>query len=452
MCFFVDIREDDLNRMGRIALIADNSAEYIRTLILIWEHNNIPVLIDHRLPCSTCLEMMKAAGVMEVFTDRDDIAEIIHKNDYEIQTHRLAKNVGKVEMSDRIDYRFSQSEEEAVVLFSSGSTGRSKGIKLSFSAILKSAGRLNKIKGITSDSKIYIYRGMAHCAPFIGELVGGIVSNCRIYVSSTRNMMRVHLNNMKELGITHLSANPSVIQMMLRDNLGEGTYKQLQSITCSGAMLPEKVKENAMDRFGVDIINMYGMTETSSVVTFQVGSKMEHRTNVKGECVGKEIEGAKVDIIDPISLDMFGEEKVGEVIVKTDTLMLGYLGIGLPEERMIGGYWRTGDAGCKDSEGRLYIVGRMDRMIITAGNNVFPEHIEKIIGNVDGVEDCIVRGEADDVYGQRIICEYVAEKNVEEAIYKICEENLSRFERPYKYIKVSGITRTPSGKVSCQEK
>ncbi len=262
-------------------------------------------------------------------------------------------------------------------------------------------------------------------------------------------MIRMHLENIGKYGITHFSVNPTVLQMVTRNAKKHFDFSSLKLISCSGAILSEQCYKEAQERFGCEIVNMYGMTEAASLFACQYCKKNESKEEDEFKSVGFPLAGNKFRIWNNDENREAKLGEIGEVHIISETLMLGYLedeGPELDED----GYWHTRDMGFSSVEGELYIIGRKDRMIISCGHNVFPEYIERIIKNSGLVDECIVTGIQDSAYGEKIVCMYInknGHENIEEQLRKICVTQLAQYEMPHSFRECDKFTYTSSGKI-----
>ena len=438
--------------MKRIAIIADNSLEFVSRLLKSWNNDEVAVLIDYRTPCSACLEMIIRADVSEVYTDRRDLFDYLEQNEgnrFKVELMGIDNGVTEISNEVRNLYIKRYDDKEAIILFSSGTTGNCKGVRLSHSAITMNAERIAERKRIITSSSLYIYKTFSHCASFIGELVVGLVSGAHVYICSTKSLIRMHLENIGKYAITHISVNPSVIQMIIKNTKKHYYFSDLKLVSCSGALLSKQCLEEAQNYFGCDIVNMYGMTEVASLFSCQYCKSINTKKTVEFESVGFPLVGNTFRIWNNELNCEAKAGEIGEIHISSATLMLGYLGEVGPN---LDGedYWHTGDMGFASADGELYIVGRKDRMIISCGHNIFPEYIERIVKNSGYVEECIVTGVKDDVYGEKILCIYIGKsgrENIEEQLRKICIEQLAQYEVPHSFRECERFAYTSSGKI-----
>lgn len=429
----------------RVAIIADNSIKYVEKILWAWKNGYSVVLLDSRIPHLKCVELLKDSNVEEVITDNIELYQFAKEQHMITALIDNSKKVCKLPQYVYSQYYCNESDKEAIVLFSSGTTGRNKGISLSHYSITTSAKKIMKIKNVNESSVLYIYKTFAHCASFIGELMVALISHAQMYISPISTIMRKNISNMIKYDVTHISINPTIISLL---NLDHKYYKfkKLEMVTCSGAILSKKMYCLSKKYFNCKIINSYGLTETSAMVTVKVDSEKSINEIMS---VGKPLENIKVTIH-----DIHGKEKeVGEkgyIRIYSDTIYDGYI----TKEREKKKYFDTNDVGYIGENGELYIIGRKDRMIISGAHNIFPETIENILIDSGLVRECIVYAQKDEIYGQKIICEYTLNKKekknsyeIKNSIYSICQKKLAKYEIPHKFVEKEKLEQTYSGKL-----
>lgn len=439
--------------MERVAIIADNSADYAELVIELWNKGAVPVLIDFRIPAMVCLALVDIADAKIIYTDSRELDQYIVKNRKDLNS-RLMKNQGDMIsiLSDKVRmlYQKRYDDSEALILFSSGTTGKNKGIRLSHKAITLNAEMIAERKGVDNTSTLYMYKTFSHCASFMGELMLSFVTGSILYISSAKNIMRKHITNINKYGITHFSVNPSILQIIIKSEKKDYRFGSLRLISCSGSLLVDSCRQKAQVFFGCPVINMYGMTETSALVACQEPVLVDYiDRDGRPESTGIPLNGVTVKIM---KYDQKKEAEPGEtglVLIATPTIMLGYIGQEI--ELQQGGYWNTGDIGYVDENGELYVVGRYDRMLISCGHNVFPESIEHLIKSNNLVYDCLINGIENTVYGQEIACFYSCDEkdkeSVECKIQELCSMSLAQYEIPHYFIWREKFNYTASGKL-----
>jgi acyl-CoA synthetase (AMP-forming)/AMP-acid ligase II len=213
----------------------------------------------------------------------------------------------------------------------------------------------------------------------------------------------------------------------------------------AGAIMSGSLNEEFESYAGVPLLDGYGITETSTMVTMNA----PRGGRIPGSC-GVPLPGVSVRFVDPDGTDVApGEE--GELWVQGPNVMLGYHQ--LPEATaaaLTDGWYHTGDLGRRDPNGFITITGRVKELIIRAGENIAPAEIETVLFGCPGVEDAAVVGETHHDLGEvpvAFIVPTAGQTLDHEAILAVCRENLAYFKVPARIVEVPEIPRTGSGKI-----
>ncbi|HEX6152463.1 MAG TPA: AMP-binding protein, partial [Solirubrobacterales bacterium] len=194
-----------------------------------------------------------------------------------------------------------------------------------------------------------------------------------------------------------LAAVPVMIQRILtlpEETLSRYSLPSLKITSLSGSALPGELAIAWMDRFGDNVYNLYGSTE----VAYATVATPEDLRAAPGTA-GKPPRGTKICLYDENGKEV-PQGEVGRIFVGNEMAMEGYTGGGGKE--MIDGLYSSGDVGHFDADGRLFIDGRDDEMIVSGGENVFPREVEDLLADHEAVVEVAVIGVEDEEYGQRL--------------------------------------------------
>jgi fatty-acyl-CoA synthase len=238
---------------------------------------------------------------------------------------------------------------------------------------------------------------------------------------------------------------PIMLQRLLA--LGDESIRMrdlssLRIVFCGGSALPAEVALHAMDLLGEVVYNLYGSTEVA-VATLATPADVRAAPN----SVGRPALGSRVKIFDDRDLEV-APGRTGRIFVGTTMPFEGYTGGGGKET--IDGLLATGDLGHFDAQGRLYIDGREDEMIVSGGENVFPAEVEELLLTHPGVAEAAVVGVHDEEFGQRLRAFVVAgdgPKPREDELKQLVKDNLARYKAPREVVFLDELPRNPAGKV-----
>jgi long-chain acyl-CoA synthetase len=228
---------------------------------------------------------------------------------------------------------------------------------------------------------------------------------------------------------------------------------KLKTALSGGAALPLAVLERFTEVFGTKVLEGYGLTETSPVATFNQRG-FEPRPGTVGKPIwGVEVEVARAEVEDRIELLPVGE--LGEIVVRGHNIFAGYLN--KPEETaaaIVDGWFRTGDLGTKDADGYVTIVDRKKDMVIRGGYNVYPREVEETMLRHPAVGQIAVIGLPDPQYGEEVCAVVIKEPGHEVTDTELsawAKDHLAAYKYPRRVIFVDALPLGPSGKVLKRE-
>ncbi len=246
-----------------------------------------------------------------------------------------------------------------------------------------------------------------------------------------------------------LAAVPVMVQRILGmpdEVLGRYAMPSLKITALSGSALPGELAIDWMDRFGDNIYNLYGSTEVS-FATIATPTDLRAAPGT----AGRPPRGTVVRLFDEAGNEVPPGE-IGRIFVGNDMKMEGYTGGGHKES--IDGLLSSGDVGHFDADGRLFVDGRDDEMIVSGGENVFPREVEDLLADVEGISEVAIIGVEDQTFGQRlkafVVLEAGAALSAEELGAHV-KANLAAFKVPREIEFLAELPRNATGKVLKRE-
>ncbi|HET9185878.1 MAG TPA: acyl-CoA synthetase [Solirubrobacterales bacterium] len=246
-----------------------------------------------------------------------------------------------------------------------------------------------------------------------------------------------------------LGAVPVMIQRILAlppETLEKYSLSSLKITSLSGSALPGELALEWMDRFGDNVYNLYGSTE----VAYATVATPEDLRAAPGTA-GRAPRGTRIRLFDEDGNEV-PQGEVGRIFVGNDMAFEGYTGGGGKE--MIDGLYSSGDVGHFDSEGRLFIDGRDDEMIVSGGENVFPREVEDLLADHEGVAEVAVIGVEDEEFGQRLKAFVVVQDHAEPSAEELAahvKANLASFKTPREFEFLDELPRNATGKILKRE-
>jgi long-chain acyl-CoA synthetase len=347
-------------------------------------------------------------------------------------------------------------DDDAVVLYTSGTTGKPKGALLSHNNLLWNASlsSFDVIKLSATDV-------ILGCLPLFHTFGQTCTMNAGFRAGASIVLMPRFdgpgaLDLMVTEKVTVFMGVPTMY-MALLDAAGKDERRpNLHRAVSGGASIPVAVINRFADVFGADIFEGYGLSETSPVAAFNQDWLGRKPGTVGPAIWGTEIGIAAAENEDAIELLAQGER--GEVVLRGHHIFNGYLNN--PEATaavMRDGWFRTGDIGILDEDGFLSIVDRKKDLIIRGGFNVYPREVEEVIAQIPGVAQVAVVGISDEHYGEEICAVVTLAAGTEvgvitpESVIAYCQEHLAKHKYPRRVEIVDALPMGPSGKVLKRE-
>ena len=336
--------------------------------------------------------------------------------------------------------------EPAFILYTSGTTGRAKGVLLTVHGMLWIvAACWAPIAGLSERDTLLSPLPLFHSYALNLSVLGVLATGASEYIMerfSTSEAMRLLATG----EFTCFPGVPTMFHYLMQGAEAGSKLPGLRVCVSAGAIMPATLNRAFEERFGIPLLDGYGITETSTMVTMNwpTGER------VFGSC-GFPVPGLAVRIVDPVSGDDVAQGAEGELIVRGPNVMPGYLN--KPEETakaLRKGWYHTGDLARADANNFLTITGRLKELIIRGGQNIAPAEIEEVVSTFAPVLDCAVVGAPHAHLGEVPVLFVVARANetVEaEALLGHCRARLSAYKVPQTVHVIKEIPRTGSGKI-----
>jgi acyl-CoA synthetase (AMP-forming)/AMP-acid ligase II len=330
-----------------------------------------------------------------------------------------------------------------VVILTSGTTGAPKGATRRQPASLDPAAALLASIPLRARERTLVAAPMFHSWGF-AHLVLGIALGSTLVLRRRFDPTEI-LRAIDDHGATALVVVPVMLQRMLE--LGEKAIARhdlgaLRVIAASGSALTGQLATRVMDAFGDVLYNLYGSTE---VAWATVATPQDLRA--APGTAGRPVRGTVVRLYDAAGREV-GPGEPGRIFVGNEMVFEGYTGGG--GKPMRDGLLASGDIGHFDADGRLFVDGRVDEMIVSGGENVFPREVEDLVARLDGVDDVAVIGVDDERFGQRLKAFVVLAEGAtlsEREIKAHVRGGLAAFKVPRDVVFLDELPRNATGKV-----
>jgi long-chain acyl-CoA synthetase len=337
------------------------------------------------------------------------------------------------------------SEDTAVLIYTSGTTGKPKGAELTHFQLYMNCTIAGQLFGYRSEDVTLAVLPFFHVFGLssvinVAVRYGGCLSIVpRFQVSDV-------LDIIERDRCTVLGGVPTMLHALAQQDLAGRDLSALRVAVSGGASLPEDIMRTFEGKYGIEVLEGYGMSETASSCSF----------NRPGDrrvlSIGKPMWGVTMRVVDASDQPLPpGRENVGEILIRGHNVMKGYLG--RPEataEALRGGWLHSGDLGYVDSDGFYFIVDRAKDLVIRGGFNVYPREIEEVLYAHPAIAEAAVIGKPDERLGEEVVavvslgpgCELSSEE-----VIAYCRERLAAYKYPREVRFMAELPKGPSGKI-----
>ena len=345
-------------------------------------------------------------------------------------------------------------DELAVLLYTSGTSGRPKGVMLTHGNIQSNAEAAVEHANITKDDTFLGVLPQFHSFGLTVLTLLPLRIGAKV-VYTARFVPRKIVSLIEEHKPDIFIAVPSMYGALLSvKKSGPESFKSIRLAVSGAEPLPDATYEAFQERFNVKLLEGYGLTETSPACNWSTPERHKRHS------VGPTLPGVGNIIVDNDN-NPVGPDVEGEIILTGPNLMKGYYKLDEQTEQVIttitppgasapARAFRTGDIGKLDGDGFLYITGRLKEMLIVGGENVFPREIEEVLNNHPSVKASAVVGKQDGMRGEVPVAFVEIEEDAEydeSALRNHCRESLAQFKVPKEIHMLDELPRNPTGKI-----
>ncbi|GAA1892158.1 long-chain-fatty-acid--CoA ligase [Asanoa iriomotensis] len=340
----------------------------------------------------------------------------------------------------------TNADDTAVIIYTSGTTGRPKGAELShFQLYLNCSLSGDRFDTRPDDVSLavlpffHVY-GLSSVVNVAIRLGGTLVAVPRFDVELVLDALHDHR-------VSVLAGVPTMYHALLHADTGGRDLSALRIGSCGGASMPEAVLKGVEEKFGITVLEGYGLSETGSTAT--MNPSVDDR---RIRSIGRPIWGVDVRVAAPDGGEVpVGE--VGELLVRGHVVMKGYHADPAATAAAIQDGWlHTGDLGHRDADGFLYVVDRIKDLIIRGGFNVYPREVEEVLYGHPAVAEAAVVGRPDERLGEEIVAVVALRADVDPAeLIAYCREHLADYKCPREVRVLDVLPKSATGKLLKRE-
>jgi long-chain acyl-CoA synthetase len=413
----------------RVALMASNRPEFVGALHAVWRLGAAVVLLSPAWKRDEVEHALALTNPSHAVGDHPVLAELM-------RMLHLDEPISPGEST----LRPPTPEADAVLAFSSGTTGLPKAVRHTHASLHAAARHWRDALQLTCRDRIQIATPPSH---ILGLL--NIVTALQTGV-----WMRLHRRFDTDQMLQHIEADRITVEMAVAPiALAIASHPRLESydlaslrfIMWGATPVSESVAKTVTRRTGVGWVPAYGTTELPVIACNPLdGARLDS--------VGQPVPGVQVRVVSLQTGEPVGPGEIGEIQARSESLMAGYLPGEATREALCDGWYRTGDVGYLDTGGWLQITDRSKEMIKVRGFQVAPAEIEAVLHGHPAVKDCAVFGVPDGVDGEAVVAAVATCAPVDAAeLTARVVERLASYKRLSRVVFVADIPRLPSGKV-----
>lgn len=442
----------------RVALYLPNSVAFVVAHFGAMKRGAIPFPINMRFTGNEIEYVLEDAGASAVVTtgafegtiadlDADSVEHLVVVEGE--RGHDYRDLVGTADQ--RYDVHPRKNDELAELLYTSGTTGRPKGVK-------HTHGNLDANARATIRYWNYSQHDIALTAMPCFHTAGLNMTTAPFVITEATNHLLTEwdpeaaLERIAERGVTVTAFAPTMLfDLLNHDSVEDYDTSSLRMIGTGGAPMPKDRISTVEETFDCTLLELYGLTEATLLAAV---NRPDPAVRKPGSAGRPTAETTDVHLEDPETGERVDRGDPGEMLLHGDAVTPGYYR--MPERneeafvRRDGRRWfRSGDIGRMDEDGHLYVVDRIDNMIISGGENVYPREVEDAIYGLDGVVEAAVIGLPDDRLGERVTAVVVrsSQSVTEDDIEQACRGEMAAFKIPRAVRFVDEMPKTSSKKI-----
>lgn len=446
------LTEQGIKEGSRVGILYSHNYKFWILVNALWFCGAIPTPLNIRLTIDELSVQIETAEINFLIVE-DTFKEFSTSVKKSTNSNRIKIiSLNEINYGAYINNKLSpfNYQNPALMMFTSGSSGKPKAVVHTFESIFESVKALDSFANL-STKDIWLAS-----LPFYH--IGGFMILCRALIAGSTVSIPNSLKYddiKKSIEIfcpSHISLVSTTLFKLIKENYqpNKNLNRQpsLKYVFLGGGPLDSSLCIEAYQK-GWNIVKVYGSTETCSMVTALKSEELK----IKADSVGKPLNGVQIKIVDSSTkldetISISSPCKKGEIAIYSKSLFKEYVPH-TTNEKLKDGFYLTKDYGWLDKDGYLYIESRREDIIITGGENVNIKEVEDAIKKIDGIEDAYVFAEENEVWGQSISAAIVTKTKIDSSeLKRLLKPLLASFKIPKQFYFISEIPKTELGKIN----
>lgn len=449
--------EQGLKPGERFAIVGQNSFRMAELMHGGYWAGLVPVPVNYRLAppeVAYILDNSESRVVIleEPFADLTKAADLAPWSDSFLIMGRFPFEE-RLAAADTAPMHEAADSDDALLVYTGGTTGRAKGVRLSHRNILFNALQIAFVAKPRTDDLFLHVAPMFHSADLLATpwVIAGAA-----HLFMAKFSGEAVLQAIQDHGVTCSMLTPTMIVMMLQEpDFADYDLSSLRQVIYGSSPMAAEWIQRALERFpGVEFIQAYGLTETAPLLTML--EMADHEAALAGgdlaelKSVGRPLPGVEMKIVDEDDRET-GPGNPGEVVVRAPNVAEGYLD--RPDataEAFRQGWFYTGDIGRMDEHGYLYLLDRKKDLIITGGELVYSLEVESALYEHPKVQECAVVGVPDETYGEALLAAIVpvpGETLTPDELIEHCRSRIGGYKIPRRFVLLDALPKSAMNKV-----
>lgn len=408
---------------SRVGLYIGNDIDSVILVHACWLAQIEIAMINTRLTTTEMTNQMNSVNVQLILTTKE----------FDLSSHQVLSFNQLNDYPDTPNHKQFDIHRIASIMFTSGTTGPQKAVPQTFKNHYASALGCKESLGFDQQTTWLSVLPIYHISG-LSVILRAVIEGFTVRLLNkynTEDMLTIIKNEYP----THVSLVPQTLKWLM--DAGLNKPYSIEKILLGGAKLSSTLIQQALS-YQLPIYNSFGMTETCSQFLTASPDMLAKRYDT----VGKPSDNVEVCIKQP------NEEGHGELLIKGDNVMNGYLYPKDLDNTFEDGFFKTGDIAEIDSDGFVMVYDRRKDLIISGGENIYPYEIETVAKTFNGIIDAVCVPKEDDTWGQIPVLYYVASETIEvNDLINFLQEHLAKYKVPKIYQHVNALPYTSTGKL-----